>query len=94
MKHKQSSKDAMSKSKGTLTFVYSIYLDSVLTPIGCFTSSNRATIALRLQGILISRPTLVKYTELFDSNPRPADHIFKCKATGQRFIFTTLKQQC
>lgn len=94
MKHTQSSKDAMSKSKGTLTFIYSIDLDFVLTPIGCHTSSNRATIALRNQGIIISRPTLVKYTELFDSNPRPADHIFKCKVTGQRFIFTTFKQEC
>lgn len=40
MKHTQSSKDAMSKSKGTLTFIYSIDLDFVLTPIGCYTSSN------------------------------------------------------
>lgn len=93
VKHSQLTKDSMSSSKGTQTYIYSIDLDMILTPVGCYTSSNRATSALKKLGILISRPTLVNYTKLFDTNPRLTDHIFTCKNSGQRFIFTTFPQK-
>jgi len=86
--HSVASTDSMSAAKGSRTYAYLVLDNGSLEPLASATSATRLATALVKLGYAVSRPTVVKYTALFDTNQ--LNHVYSCPMG--RIIFTGYPQ--